>query len=69
MIETLPIPTLALLAASFVLIPPGIAFYRGHHQRWAILALSVLFGWTLIGWALALIWASTAVRTPVSSAD
>ena len=43
-------------------IPAIIAIYRQHHSRWAIVTLNVLFGWTFIGWAVALIWSLTGVR-------
>jgi hypothetical protein len=50
---------LVLLPASF--LPSIIAFGRRHHNRYAILALNVLLGWTLVGWAVALVWSLTAV--------
>lgn len=52
-------------------LPSIIAFARGHHNRFAILALNVFLGWTLIGWVLALVWALTAVRRnpPVAACE
>lgn len=44
------------------LIPAVIAFLRGHQSKWAIAVLNILFGWTFIGWAIALIWSLTGVR-------
>lgn len=38
------------------LLPVIIAFIRGHKSRWAILVLTVLFGWTIALWFFALIW-------------
>jgi Superinfection immunity protein len=43
-------------------IPTGIALARGHHQKWAILAVNLLLGWTVLGWFVALAWALTQVR-------
>jgi Superinfection immunity protein len=45
----------------FGLLPTAIAFVRKHHNRFAILALNVMLGWTIIGWAVALVWSLTAV--------
>lgn len=45
----------------FGFLPSLIAFVRGHHNRYAILVLNLLLGWTLIGWAVALVWSLTAV--------
>ena len=45
------------------LLPVGVAWARGHHRRLRIAAVTVLLGWTLIGWLAALLWAScTAAR-------
>lgn len=43
--------------------PAMVAAIRGHHQTVAIFALNAMLGWTVIGWAIALIWALTAKRT------
>jgi len=43
-------------------IPAIIAIARQHHSRWAIIAVNLLFGWTFIGWAAALIWSLTGVK-------
>ncbi len=37
-------------------IPVGIALVRGHPDTVAIALISILFGWTCIGFAVALIW-------------
>ena len=47
---------LTILAALY-LMPIIIAFIRNHQQRWAISALNILLGWTLVGWIAALVWA------------
>lgn len=49
-------------------IPAVIGFARGHQSRWAILVLNIVFGWTFIGWIIALIWSLTGVRSPLPRA-
>lgn len=44
------------------LLPSFIASIRNHHNWLAILALNLLLGWTLLGWALSMVWACTAVQ-------
>ena len=44
-----------LLALYF--IPALVAAVRGHHQTIPIGILNLFFGWTLVGWVAALIWA------------
>jgi len=51
--------------AFLVLWPAILAFRKGHPQRWAILAVTVLTGWTLAGWLFAVVW---ALRGPVDRA-
>jgi hypothetical protein len=46
----------------FYFLPWIWAGLRGHHQRSAIAVLNLLLGWTVLGWIIALVWASTAVR-------
>lgn len=50
-----------LWGAFFYLIPALIALTREHHNRSAIIVLNLVFGWTLIGWAVALVWSFTRV--------
>lgn len=47
---------LALLGLFFI-SPSWLAFHKGHKYRWVILFINVVFGFTLIGWFGALIWA------------
>lgn len=44
------------------LIPAFIAYYREHHNKGAILLVTLLLGWTGIGWIAALVWSATAVK-------
>ena len=43
-------------------LPSALAILRGHQSWWAIVALNLLLGWTIIGWIGALIWSLTAPR-------
>jgi hypothetical protein len=43
----------ALLASFF---PAGIAALRGHRSTLAIFAVCLFFGWTCLGWVVALVW-------------
>jgi hypothetical protein len=52
-----PMVSLTILTALF-LLPTIIAFVRGHNTL-AIFLLNFFFGWTVIGWFWALIWAVT----------
>jgi hypothetical protein len=40
-------------------LPTIIAFYRGKSNWLAIMLVNVFFGWSFIGWFVALIWAVT----------
>lgn len=42
--------------------PALVAFNRKHNNRAAILMLNLLLGWTMIGWIVAIVWASTDNR-------
>lgn len=49
-----------LLALYF--LPAIVGSRRDHHNQTAIAVLNLLFGWTLLGWGLAMVWACTAVQ-------
>jgi heme/copper-type cytochrome/quinol oxidase subunit 2 len=57
---------LVLLLAGLALhaLPVAVAVVREHHQRAAIIALTVVAGWTLVGWIVAFVWSCTAVKKP-----
>jgi hypothetical protein len=58
MVGLILIGGLALLAVAYVhFLPAILAYKRRHPSRTAILILNAFFGWTLIGWVLALLWA------------
>lgn len=42
---------------SFVMVPGAVAHDRGHHNENAIWVVSLLFGWSFLGWGIALVWA------------
>ena len=58
----LAVPLLALVA--LYLAPALVARYRGHRQMLAITVLTVVGGWSLIGWVVALVWACTGDIDP-----
>ncbi len=53
---------LIVLAVLFYFLPTIIALFRQHHQKGAVLAINLLLGWTLIGWAVSLAMAMSAKR-------
>jgi hypothetical protein len=60
------LPTIAnswLIACSLTAIyfaPALVAFFRRQQNRWLILVLNLLFGWTIVGWIICLAWAARA---------
>ena len=48
--------TMALVMGIY-LFPAIVAYLRGHASRHGILILNFVFGFTVIGWFIALIWA------------
>jgi hypothetical protein len=40
-------------------LPAIVGFYRKHHRAWAIFALNLFLGWTVVGWIVAMVWAAT----------
>jgi hypothetical protein len=56
----LPIVLLVLLAVVALLIhflPAFLAYRRRAEHFWWIFAINFFFGWTFIGWIIALVWA------------
>lgn len=45
-----------LLGIVVYLAPAILAFKKGHPNRVGIFVLNLLTGWSVIGWALALVW-------------
>jgi hypothetical protein len=44
----------------FYFLPTIVAFLRSKRNGAAIMALNILLGWTLIGWAIAMVWSLTS---------
>ena len=64
----LPIALYALVSANFVFLlfwPAILAFRKHHPQRWVILTVTVLLGWSMAGWIFAVVW---ALRGPIDPA-
>jgi hypothetical protein len=61
-----------VLATSGYLLPAIIAKCRNHYNRGAIFVLTLLGGWTLVGWIIAMVWAMlrqpTQPSNPVANA-
>jgi hypothetical protein len=64
----LPLLSYALVSIAIYLCPTLIATYRNHPSRLQLMLLNILLGWTLIGWAAALIWA-VSPPAPVIAAE
>jgi Superinfection immunity protein len=60
---------LVLLAAILYFIPTGIANQRRVKNRGSIIFINIVFGWTVLGWIAALLWAiMEAPEEPVTTA-
>lgn len=51
-----------LIAGIIYVAPSIVAFRRDHPNRWPILLINVVFGGTILGWGIALVWALQAVH-------
>ena len=58
-----------LVLAIIYAIPTIVAFRRNHPNRWIIAVINMVFGGTIIGWGVALVWALRAVHRPGSAGD
>lgn len=54
--ETLTLAAVIAFCGLFYLLPTIAAFATKHPHASAIAAVNVLLGWSLIGWAAALVW-------------
>ena len=54
-----------LIGIALYLLPAVIALLRRHTKFPPIAALNVLLGWTVLGWLVALFWASAGGKKPV----
>lgn len=55
------IGVVVILSLILTFMPIFIAFSRNHPNAAAITAVTLLLGWTFIGWVVALVWSLTAV--------
>lgn len=53
---------LLAIGLAFYFLPTMIAIFRNHHQSGAITVINLFFGWTFIGWVIALAWSVSAAR-------
>jgi hypothetical protein len=51
---------LVLVAGAIYLLPWIVSKSRNHHNSLAIFWLNLFFGWSVLGWFGALIWACTS---------
>jgi hypothetical protein len=51
-----------VIGLAFYFLPTMIAIFRPHHQCASIAVINLFFGWTFIGWVIALAWSVSATR-------
>lgn len=51
-----------LIGGIIYIVPSIVAFRRNHPNRWIILVINIVFGSTILGWGIALVWALRAVH-------
>lgn len=56
-----------VIGAALYFVPAILAFTRGHHQRFAIAALNLFLGWSVLFWVVSLVWALSAKRSATTS--
>lgn len=57
------------ILATIYFAPAFIAIMRGHRNAMPILVITLLLGWTLIGWVVALAWSVNAQDTQSAQSD
>jgi hypothetical protein len=55
---------ISVLSIFVYLLPVLIAVLRGHPDVTAIAVVTLLFGWTFIGWGIALVWSVKSFAPP-----
>lgn len=55
---------IGITAGALYLAPSFVAYKRRHHSMTGIFFMNFLLGWTIVGWAGALVWAFTKVESP-----
>lgn len=61
-IGILAILFLIVICLAFYFLPTLIAASRNHHQWGTIFVVNIFFGWTFVGWVVALAWSVSASR-------
>ncbi|SCF59773.1 superinfection immunity protein [Streptomyces sp. Ncost-T10-10d] len=56
-----------VICAALFLLPSLIAFNRSSRDRWLVLGINVVFGATVVGWAVALYLALRKPRVPAAA--
>lgn len=56
---------LVLFLLVLFLLPSFIAFSREHRNRWIIFIINIVFGATILGWLIALVWAMNKIDDPL----
>lgn len=51
-----------LVVGIVYILPSIVAFRRDHPNRWIILVINVVFGGTIFGWGIAMVWALRAAH-------
>ncbi len=67
--DMLPAGLAVVLFFLVYFFPYIVASNRHHRQAEAIFVLTLLLGWTLVGWVAALCWALTAPPVPTAVAS
>ncbi len=49
------ITVMVIIAVAIYILPTMLAFKRESSRRWRIAAINLLLGWTLVGWAVAMV--------------
>ena len=56
--------SLFLLFWAAYFVPSIVAYRRGHAQLPLIIAVNLLFGWTVLGWIACLVWSLMGAEAP-----
>jgi len=47
----------SIVAVAIYFLPSYLAFQRSHEYRWVILVINLVFGASIVGWVISLVWA------------
>ena len=65
-----PFAIIVFLCAAVLYFAPSVVAYRKHATAApGILITNVVFGWTILGWFIALIWAASVAAQPHPQAE